>query len=289
MIEKLTPEQTARFPEFADKWIKIGLSTEPADRPRAEAAIRLMYEAGGLLPPEKIVWFDSPSAMFAEYGKTGGKSIGDVIWDTIHSAASRALNGTIHNDVQRSARDNIRDAVTSAVWSAVWNTIWIASENAALNTVRDAIYGSHEAQWLCQYDFHREVLGLVEETNKLAGVFELAKSCGWLRLCKRICFASERHSVLNRDHEGKLHCENGPAVSYPDGWSIYADHGVRVSEKVVMDPGGFTLQELKKLKMHEVEIVLRKIGVEKFMSIHGTTSDTWTDLFNEIAEEIIND
>ena len=39
MIEQLTPEQTARFPELIEKWIKIGLSTEPVDRPRAEAAI----------------------------------------------------------------------------------------------------------------------------------------------------------------------------------------------------------------------------------------------------------
>ena len=38
-IESLTPEQEARFDEFVDKWTAIGLSTEPADRPRAEAAI----------------------------------------------------------------------------------------------------------------------------------------------------------------------------------------------------------------------------------------------------------
>ena len=35
-IEKLTPEQIARFPEFVERWTNIGLSTAPADRPRAE-------------------------------------------------------------------------------------------------------------------------------------------------------------------------------------------------------------------------------------------------------------
>ena len=34
-IEKLTPEQIAKMPEYIEKWTKIGLSTEPADRPRA--------------------------------------------------------------------------------------------------------------------------------------------------------------------------------------------------------------------------------------------------------------
>jgi hypothetical protein len=62
-----------------------------------------------------------------------------------------------------------------------------------------------------------------------------------------------------------------------------------VPEKVVMNPEGFTLQELKELKTDEVKVVLRKIGMEKFMSIPGTTSDTWTDLFSQIAKETMND
>jgi hypothetical protein len=42
LIEKLTDEQIARFPEFVERWTKIGLCTDPADRPRVEAAIREM-------------------------------------------------------------------------------------------------------------------------------------------------------------------------------------------------------------------------------------------------------
>jgi hypothetical protein len=67
------------------------------------------------------------------------------------------------------------------------------------------------------------------------------------------------------------------------------DHGVRVSEKVVVNPGGFTFKELKKLEIYEVKVVLRKIGMEKFMSIPGTRRNSWTKLFKEIAKETIND
>lgn len=63
MITELTPEQEARLPEFRDKWIKIGLSTEPANRPEAERGIRLAYECGGLKPPKEIVSCDSPFDM----------------------------------------------------------------------------------------------------------------------------------------------------------------------------------------------------------------------------------
>lgn len=40
-ITKLTPEQAARFAEWSQKWIEIGLSTEPADFDKAtEAALK---------------------------------------------------------------------------------------------------------------------------------------------------------------------------------------------------------------------------------------------------------
>jgi len=270
MIKQLTSEQAARLPKFIEKWTKICLSTEPADRPRAEAAIRLMYEAGGLTPPEKIIWFDNPLAMYVEFGKTENQNtvrdaVGYAVWDAVLNAVWSV----------------VQDAVWSVVSSAVWDTVSSA--------VGDAVYGSHEACWLAQYDYYREVLGLVKETDRLAGLFELAKSCGWIIPCEKVCYASERHNMLNLDNKGKLHCEDGPAVRYPDGWRIYVDHGVRVSEKVVVDPGGFTLKELKELKTHEVKIVFRKIGMEKFMSVPGTTSDTWTDLFSQIAKETVND
>jgi hypothetical protein len=115
MIERLTPEQTARFPEFVEKWTKIGLSTEPADRPRAEAAIRLIYENNGVLPPEKIVWFDSPTAMFVEYKNTDNESIYDL---SFSSAVSNAVN-TVYDSVQ----DTVLKSVNSAVSTPVGNVV----------------------------------------------------------------------------------------------------------------------------------------------------------------------
>lgn len=58
-IEKLTPEQEIRFKEFRQQWFKIGTSTEPADRPRAEKAITELYKLLKKKKP-KFVWCDSP-------------------------------------------------------------------------------------------------------------------------------------------------------------------------------------------------------------------------------------
>ena len=59
-IDKLTPEQEARFGEWRQKWIAVGLSTAPADRARFEAAALECYRLSGLPPPKRIVWVPSP-------------------------------------------------------------------------------------------------------------------------------------------------------------------------------------------------------------------------------------
>ncbi len=62
MIEQLTPVQESRLPEFCDKWLKIGLCTDPADRQEAERGIAEAYEIAGRDVP-RIVWCTSPLAM----------------------------------------------------------------------------------------------------------------------------------------------------------------------------------------------------------------------------------
>ena len=58
-ITSLTAERKARFPEFVEKWTKIGLSTTPANRQRAEAAIAGLYRLANLKEP-RVIWLPCP-------------------------------------------------------------------------------------------------------------------------------------------------------------------------------------------------------------------------------------
>src|SRR5262249_8474828 len=58
-IEALTPAQERDLPEFRARWLEVGLCTDPADRPRAEAAIAALYGAIDEAPP-LFIWGDSP-------------------------------------------------------------------------------------------------------------------------------------------------------------------------------------------------------------------------------------
>ncbi|SEL89345.1 hypothetical protein, partial [Paraburkholderia caballeronis] len=61
-IEKLTDAQRARFGEWVERYIQIGLSTEPADFDRANAAALRAYENVNLKKPMIVLRVGSPYA-----------------------------------------------------------------------------------------------------------------------------------------------------------------------------------------------------------------------------------
>jgi len=109
---------------------------------------------------------------------------------------------------------------------------------------------------LAFYRYFHDECGLVEETKALSGLWQLAMSAGWALPRKGICWVSERHSVVHLDEQHRIHCETGPAIQYPDGWSIYAIHGVRVPELVIMHPEDITTQMITDESNEEVRRVM---------------------------------
>jgi hypothetical protein len=95
MINELTKEQEAKIPEYLEIYLNIGLSTEPCDRVKAEAAITASYEYLKL-PKPTFVWADSPfkgriiAAQLAE-----GKM--DVTKEEVAKQASMASYGSFES------------------------------------------------------------------------------------------------------------------------------------------------------------------------------------------------
>jgi len=81
---------------------------------------------------------------------------------------------------------------------------------------------------------------------------------------------SERHNILARDDRGRLHSISGPAVAYPDGWAIYAVHGVRVPERVVMAPESLAVTEIEAEQNAEVRrVMVERFGPERYILESG--------------------
>ena len=101
MINSLTPGQESLLSVYRDKWLKIGLSTDPCDRTKAEAAAIAAYSTAGLKPPAKVVWCDSPLSLVltdatilasvgdsvgASVRASVGDSVGDSVWDSAYGS-----------------------------------------------------------------------------------------------------------------------------------------------------------------------------------------------------------
>ena len=243
-IEKLTAAQVARFPEFIEKWTKIGLSTEPADRPRAEAGINLAYKIAGQSGPKKIVWCDSP----------------------LSAGLTRAIViGLGSVEIGNSKKASVRDSVGASVSASVWDSVW--------DSVGASVYGQHESSWMSFYDYFATACNLSEQTQKLAGVFEVAQSANWWLPHENICWVSERHNLLNRNSEGRLHCDDGPALSYPDKWSVWSINDVRVDEQIVMRPETQTIDQISKESNEEIRRVrIDRFGWPRYLKDSGSKS-----------------
>jgi hypothetical protein len=273
-IDKLTDEQIARFPEFVERWTKIGLSTQPADRPATEKAIAMIYRAGGLEPPKEIVWCGSPlSQGFAHaimQNNKLGASVGESVWASVRASVWASVGESVRASVGESVRASVWASVGESVRASVWESVWDSVGESVRESVRasvwesvrasvgESIYGQHEAGWLSFYSFFKEVAGLDAETDKLDGLLQLSQSAGWVIPCANICWVSERQNIMARDDQGLLHSVVGPALAYPDGWEIYAVHGVRVRENWITQTNYLTAADVFKERTAEV----RRAGCE---------------------------
>jgi hypothetical protein len=62
---------------------------------------------------------------------------------------------------------------------------------------------------------------------------DLIKSIGWTWWHENVLALSDRPKHINRDAEGRLHCENGSSIEYRDGWALYHWHGVSIPKEWV--------------------------------------------------------
>ena len=182
--EKLTAEQKALLPVYRDKWLEIGLSTEPLDFEKAKIAVCAAYESAGLSKPTKFYTAKSPL------------------------------------DAIRVIQE-------------------INPKMKAKDIFNDMTYGCHDANWLGFYQYFRDVLNL-KVCEKLNGLMDLASHGGWLNMYEDIVVFQDRSEHIKFDDQNRLHCENGPAILYRDGYGVYAWHGVRIPSEWITNKGELT-------------------------------------------------
>ena len=77
---------------------------------------------------------------------------------------------------------------------------------------------------------------------------------------------TDRPDTLHRDPRGRLHSADGAALRYRDGWGIYAWHGLRVAESLILRPDLLTPTQIRDEANAEIRrVMLVRYGADRFV------------------------
>lgn len=288
MITKLTPEQESLLPVIRDEWIAHGLSTEPANRKEAELGVCETYAAADLEPPKIFIWCDSPWTGAIAQAVTPliiikqlrGESLPfstepyyEIIlkvWNQIATqlipySGSKIIDSIIEDNNDSTIENEIIKSNNDISSMHLWNS---TIKKRLTEWWQTRVAGQH---WAGLYSFYDAMQRFgVKGIEPLAGQMRIAKNAGWWWPSREFVVITERPRELHHDPQGRLHCETGPAISYPDGWSVWIWHGTRVDPWVI--EGTATVQRI----LQEQNTEIRRCAVEARASRNG-----WIELIKE--------
>jgi len=280
--------------QYLDRWAAAHLSCEPADRSTAEQGVRDAYASAGLVPPQRIVWCGGPLEIAQHLAAASpsdaiGANVKVEIFDQVRNrvgtfaeifwkevvAAATELG---HRKSVGAAVDKYDSckAVSAAVNRVVRNAaddclsrLGVRARHAALRLrggprllprsgFSEAAIGPHDVASLGVYEYLHDVLAWQEPTQPMRGLWKIAKSAGWIVPHEYVCWISERPSIVRTDARARLHCADGPALQYRDGWSACIWKGVPVPAWTIEHPERITRSTLA----NTFEPVLRNCLIE---------------------------
>ena len=208
----------------------------------------------------------------------------DLAWRALRPLITAGLAAQVRIEVGAPVRRQVVDRlwapvcaqIQAEVWSRLkahlearnaqgwaWLRAWtVVADLYRLLRVEDALLApTHRrttADRLAMADFFGRVCGL-DAADRLHGLMEVARGAGCWWPHRSGVVLCDRPARLSLDEQGRLHNEAGSAVEYPDGWRIWAWHGVRVARHVIEEPASLTAREV--LAMDDVEV--RRVMIER--------------------------
>ena len=232
-LSELTQEQWEKVAQWREYYIKAGTQTTPADRPKAEAAVRRMYETHKLKPPPVFFWFDSPFQAYKAYSVMVKLPPEDLPRHSEHQLLSKFKGKQ----------------------TADWNEF-----------MSGVCYGPHDLYWLAHWKFCKEELGLQSEADPNDAI-DVAVSAGWWWPYEEAVIMTERPCLLKLDDQGRLHSTTSAAIQYPDGWGVWEVRGVRIPQEWIEKPETLTPEVcLTWPNVEQRRVAVTLIGWEKLLA-----------------------
>ncbi|GIH93653.1 DUF6745 domain-containing protein [Planobispora siamensis] len=257
----------------ARRWEDVAFQTGPADRPGAEAGIRLAYRGAGLPEPEKIIWVDSPAA--------GARAITTL-------GAGRSVREEVRTRPWERARAEVHASLGPVEWPVAWSLtggrLW-DPVNALVTQIRrgvaateeseaagvalrastlDAVLGQQDAPWLSLFD--------ALDRPEVEALVQVARAAGWWWPFERVAIVCERPAELHLDELSRLHRAGGPAMVFPDGFALHAWGGMPVPADFALSMATLTPERIRTEDNAELRrVMLEHFGYDRYLAESGAT------------------
>lgn len=258
------------MPEVRDAWLKIGLCTDPIDQAQAREAARRAYRCAGRPEPDRFFFVDSP---------LGGVLAAHVLSCRAGITVPNTNTVEIPKQVVESVARGL-DCTAAALRKEIKKY-----GDPSRDFASHFLFGQHDAGWLSFYAFCKEDLGLAEEVKELDGLMQCAKTMGWWAPYDTTAIIQERHRVIKRDDDGRLHCPDGPSVAYADGFECFFWRGLRISRKIIMEPESIAVGDIDAERNAEIRrVMVERYGMERYVRDSNAKlvhEDSWGKLYRK--------
>jgi hypothetical protein len=185
-----------------------------------------------------------------------GGAVGDAVDDAVRGAVGDAVDDAVHGAVGGAVDGAVDGAVGDAVGDAVDGAVRGAEAKELLNYIRDNFYKTmggrtgngyyYTGPWWESYAaFFRDVaeLELPGDLWDRSRALEQADTAGWWWPFKDFIIVCDVPTVMNLEQVApqgwgshRLHCDDGPAIAWADGFGLYYWHGRKVPAWAIESP-----------------------------------------------------
>ena len=190
------------------------------------------------------------------------------VLDQVSAQVSAQVLDQVSDQVSAQVSDQVSDQVSAQVSDQVSAQVRAQVSDQVSAQVRDfASYrywwlpGQFQGFWLSYY----EALSDFCSFEKLEGLVTVANNCAFAWTFPDVVVFCQPPVEIHRNAAGQLHCETGPAITFADGWGVWALNGVRVTQEIVETPAN-QLDPKLILTTQNAEWrreIVRKIGIER--------------------------
>ena len=180
-----------------------------------------------------------------------GQQVEQQVWQQVRQQVGQQVEQQVEQQVWQQVEQQVWQQVRQQVWQQVrqqvWQQVWQQVgqqvgqqveeqvEEQVWQQVGDAVWNNSSsyglwAGWMSWVSFFRDVCRWEDDALSCFALAEALANTGWQWWHSDVLALSDRPRFIKRNAAGRLHSDEGPAIEYRDGWSIYAWHGYRLPD-----------------------------------------------------------